>query len=88
MVDLIDGSVFRVSREEVSNYKDELVFKHKGVFHPKEEDEIFIKNNDKTIKEWNSNLSLPRGDLVIRIKFKFPRKLNQTQRQVLKAIYK
>lgn len=58
------------------------------MFYPKEEEEIFIKNNDQSMKDWNSNLNLPRGDLLIRLKFKLPRKLSANQKQVLKAIYK
>ena len=85
---LIDGSAFRVSRDSVTNFKDEIVFENQGVFHPKEEDEIFIKNDDQNMRDWNSNLKLPRGDLLIRLKFKLPRKLSDKQMQVLKAIYK
>ena len=45
-----------------------MLFENKGVYHPKEDDEIFIKNNDPEMKNWNQNGSLLRGDLIVRLK--------------------
>ena len=88
IAELIDDSVFRVSRDQVTNFKDELVFENLGSFLPREDEEIFIKNDDQEIKDWNANAKLPRGNLVVRLKFKLPRKLSNSQMQVLKTIYK
>lgn len=85
---MIDGSKFRVTKENVSNFDEKMVFKKLGVFEPKEDDEIFIKHNDSDIKAWNKNPDLARGDLIVKLRFKLPRKISDGQMQVLKAIYK
>lgn len=87
-VTLIDGSKMQVTRKQVTNFGDQIVYPNSGAFYPKEDDEIFILNDDPQMTTWNNNKNLSRGNLIIKLKFDLPNQLTSKQMQVLKTIYK
>lgn len=77
----------KVENENAINNSDKIIYKGQGCFAPKEEEDIFVKNNDEDMKGWNKISTLPRGDLQIIVTYDLPRTLSDHQLQTLKAIY-
>ena len=77
-----------MSRNEVSNYDQKVIYKNQGSYEPKDEDQIFMKNDDNDIRSWNKRTDIKRGNLIVKLQFDLPRKLSDKQKQILKAIYK